>query len=153
MAAETLVRGQTHKQTCNRTLRLLDSIGRLGENQAYGQHSALSNMCDSGAPILYHETKSIPWVLSIPWVHVYTMSPCQYHIYTMCPCKLHDYIMSLSQSQLFWTSILVGWRSFFNGGLPRLVFTSFGRVGVTITSFSGKHVLIAAPALFKKTPS
>ena len=33
---------------------------------AYGQHSALSQVCDSGASILYHESKSIPWVFSIP---------------------------------------------------------------------------------------
>ena len=25
----------------------------------------------------YHDSKSIPWVLSIPWVHAYTMSPYQ----------------------------------------------------------------------------
>ena len=36
------------------------------KNPAYGQHSALSYVCDSGVPILYHEFKSIPWVLSIP---------------------------------------------------------------------------------------
>ena len=36
-------------------------------------------MCDSRVPILYHESKSIPCVLSIPWFHVYTMSLCQYH--------------------------------------------------------------------------
>ena len=27
---------------------------------------ALSYMCDSGVPILYNESQSIPWVLSIP---------------------------------------------------------------------------------------
>ena len=36
------------------------------KNPAYGKHSALSYVCDSGVPILYHESKSIPWVLSIP---------------------------------------------------------------------------------------
>ena len=30
------------------------------KNHAYGQHSALSYVCDSGVPILYHECKSIP---------------------------------------------------------------------------------------------
>ena len=47
--------------------------------KAYGQHSALLYLCDSGVPILYHESKSIPWVLSISWIYIYTMSPCQYH--------------------------------------------------------------------------
>ena len=32
---------------------------------AYGQNSALSYVCVSGVPILYHESKSIPWVLFI----------------------------------------------------------------------------------------
>ena len=41
--------------------------------------ATLLYMCDSGVPILYHEPKSIPWVFSIIWVPVYTMSPCQYH--------------------------------------------------------------------------
>ena len=36
------------------------------ENPAYGQHSTLSYVCDSEVPILYHMSKSIPWVLSIP---------------------------------------------------------------------------------------
>ena len=35
-------------------------------------------VCDSWVPIVYHESKSIPCVLLIPWFHVYTMSPCQY---------------------------------------------------------------------------
>ena len=35
-------------------------------NLAYRQHSALSYVCESGVPILYHEFKSIPWLLSIP---------------------------------------------------------------------------------------
>ena len=52
-----------------------------------------------GLPILYHESKSIPLVLSIPWVQVYTMSPCLYHdsmfiplvhVYTMSPWKFHE---------------------------------------------------------------
>ena len=33
----------------------------------------------AGEPIIYHESKSIPLLLSIPWVHVYTMSPFLYH--------------------------------------------------------------------------
>ena len=49
------------------------------KNAAHGQHLALLHVCDLGLPILYHESKSIPWLLPIPWVHVYTMSPCQYH--------------------------------------------------------------------------
>ena len=36
-------------------------------------------VCDSRVPILYHESKSIPWVLSVPWLNIYIMSPCQYH--------------------------------------------------------------------------
>ena len=44
-------------------------------------------MGDSGEPILYHETKSIPWVLSR--VHVNTMSPCQYH--ESISIQQHDY--------------------------------------------------------------
>ena len=36
------------------------------KNLAYGQHSTLLYVCDSGVPILYHISKSIPWVLSIP---------------------------------------------------------------------------------------
>ena len=36
------------------------------KNAVYGQHSALSYMCDSGVTIQYHKSKSIPWVLSIP---------------------------------------------------------------------------------------
>ena len=30
------------------------------KNPAYGQHSALSYMWDSGVPILYHVSKSVP---------------------------------------------------------------------------------------------
>ena len=41
---------------------------------AYGKHSTLSNLCDSGVPNLYHEFQSIPSVLSIPRVIVHTMS-------------------------------------------------------------------------------
>ena len=33
---------------------------------AYGQHLALLYMCDSGVPILYCGSMSIPWVFSIP---------------------------------------------------------------------------------------
>ena len=49
-------------------------------------------MCNSGVPILYHESKSIPWVLSIPWVYIYTMSPWQYHVYTMSPCPYQEFM-------------------------------------------------------------
>ena len=48
------------------------------KNPAYGQHWTLSYMWDSGVLILYHESKSIPWVLSVPLVHINNMSPCQY---------------------------------------------------------------------------
>ena len=88
------------------------------KNLACGKHFALLYVCDSRVPILYHVSKSIPWVLSIPWVHVYTMSLCQYHesmyhesmsipwvhVYTMSPCLyyesmsilwVHVYTMSL----------------------------------------------------------
>ena len=56
-------------------------------------------MCDEGVSILYHESESVPWVLSIPWVHIYTMTPCVYHeslfipwvhVYTMSPCLYHE---------------------------------------------------------------
>ena len=43
----------------------------MKKNPAYRQHSALLYVSDSGEPILYHESKLVPWVLSIPWVHVY----------------------------------------------------------------------------------
>ena len=46
-------------------------------------------------PILYHASKSTPWVLSIPWVHVYTMRLCQYHEALSIPW-VHVYTMSLS---------------------------------------------------------
>ena len=37
------------------------------KNLAYGQHShTLLYVYESGVPILYHESKSIPWVLSMP---------------------------------------------------------------------------------------
>ena len=49
-------------------------------------------MCDSRVPIIYHESKSIPWVQvhtmspspyieskSVTWVRVYTVSPSPYH--------------------------------------------------------------------------
>ena len=58
-----------------------------------------------GLTILYHESKSIPFVLSIPWVHGYrhvsTMSPCLYHesmsviwvhVYTMSPCLYNEFM-------------------------------------------------------------
>ena len=45
----------------------------------YKQHSDLSYVCDSGGLILYHQSKSIPWVLSIPWVHVNKSCPWHYH--------------------------------------------------------------------------
>ena len=75
------------------------------KNPAYGQHSALSCVCDIGVPIPYHESESIPWVFSIPWVYVYamssfyTISQCLYHesmcipwvhVYTMSPCQYHE---------------------------------------------------------------
>ena len=55
------------------------------KNSAYGQHSALSYVYDSGVPKLYHKSESNHGFcqyyesMSIPWVHVYTMSPCLYH--------------------------------------------------------------------------
>ena len=79
--------------------RVLPVCNWRRKNSAYGQHSALSYVCDSGAPIWYHESKSIPSVLSIPWVHVYTMSPCQFHeplsirwvhVYTISPCQIQE---------------------------------------------------------------
>ena len=56
-------------------------------------------MCDEGVSILYHESKSVPWVFSIPWVHIYTLTPFVYHellfipwvsVYTMSPCLYHE---------------------------------------------------------------
>ena len=49
------------------------------ENPAYRQNLALTYVCDTGEPILNHEFKPIPLVLSIPWVHVYTMIRYLYH--------------------------------------------------------------------------
>ena len=63
------------------------------KNPAYGQHSALSYVWDSGVPILCHVSKSIPWVLSITWVHAYTMRLCQYHEALSIPW-VHVYTMS-----------------------------------------------------------
>ena len=36
------------------------------KNPIYGQQLALSYVCDSGVPKLYHKFKSTPWLLSIP---------------------------------------------------------------------------------------
>ena len=72
---------------------------RLKKNHTFGKHLVLLYVCDSGVPILYHESESIPWVLSIPWIHVYTMSPLLYqesmsiprvHVYTIRPCLYHE---------------------------------------------------------------
>ena len=54
-------------------------LHRNEKNPAHGQHSALSYVWDSGVSILYHEYKSILWVLPIPWIYIYIISPCQYH--------------------------------------------------------------------------
>ena len=59
------VRGPVMEEMCNLFLQFLLCFSLL-KNPAYGQHSALLYVCDSGVPILYHESKSIPWVLSIP---------------------------------------------------------------------------------------
>ena len=70
------------------------------KNSAYWQHLALWYMCDSGVHILYHEYKSIPLVLSILWVHFYTISSCLFHesmsipwvyVYTKSPYLYHEY--------------------------------------------------------------
>ena len=45
----------------------------LQKNPAYGQHSDLSYVCDSGVPILYHESK----VNTMGVVN--TLSPCLYY--------------------------------------------------------------------------
>ena len=75
------------------------------ENPAYGQHWALLYVCHSGVPTLYHHSKSIPLVLSVTLVHVYTMSPCLYqrlciyhesmyiplvHVYTIRSCLYYE---------------------------------------------------------------
>ena len=77
-----------------------------------------------GLTILCHESKVLPLVLSIPWVHVYTISPCLYHesmslpwvhVYTMSPCLyiesmsipwVHVYTMS---SCLYHESMSIPW--------------------------------------------
>ena len=46
------------------------------QNLAYGQHLYV---CYSGVPIIYHESESLPWGMSIHRVHVLTMSPYLYH--------------------------------------------------------------------------
>ena len=58
---------------------------------AHRKYLALLYMCDSGVLILYHEFKSISFVLSIPWVHVYTMIPCLYHWSMSIPGDLSNY--------------------------------------------------------------
>ena len=94
----------------------------LVTNPAYGQHSAISYVCLSRIPILYHESNSTPWVvvntkslcqynksLSIPWVHVCTLSlynipwiqvntisPFQYHRSLFIPW-VKVYTMSIHQ--------------------------------------------------------
>ena len=86
---------QTHRHTDRRTFRLIESIGPEGrcfENPMYRQHSALLYVSDSRVPIIYHESKSLPWVQVytvsptlyhepkfLPWAQVYTMSPSLYH--------------------------------------------------------------------------
>ena len=61
-------------------------------NPSHRQHLGLSYVCCSGTPIQYHESKSTPWVLSIPWVHVFNMRPCQYHESMSIPRVLANYI-------------------------------------------------------------
>ena len=65
-------------------------------------------VCDSGVPILYHESYSLPWVLSKPCVLVYTISPCHYHeslsiplvlVNTMSPCQ-HYKSLSITRVQV-----------------------------------------------------
>ena len=45
----------------------------LKKKNAYGKHSDLSYVCDSGVPILYHESKFNTMDV------VNTISPCLYH--------------------------------------------------------------------------
>ena len=72
---ELWVGGQTNTQTDRQTDRHINTMTRPGlgagpsENPAYGQHSALSYVCDSGVPNLYHDSMGV----------IYTMSPCLYH--------------------------------------------------------------------------
>ena len=65
-------------------------LGNGSKSPEYGQHPALLYVCGEGVSILYHETESVPLVLSmspyiyhdpmrIPWVAIYTMSSCIYH--------------------------------------------------------------------------
>ena len=106
-----------HKQTNGHGDSTSESAqwNRCSENPAYGQYTALLCVCDSGVPIIYHGSMSIPWVyvytmssclynesMAIPWVHVFTMSPCLYHEslsmpwvhdYTMSPCMYHETLL------------------------------------------------------------
>ena len=73
-------------------------IKYINEKFRLRQQLALSYVFDSGVPMLYPESKSIPLVLSLPWVHIYSMSPCLYHVSmsipwvhvsTISPCLYH----------------------------------------------------------------
>ena len=73
---------------------------RRRKNPAYGQPSVLLYVCDSTLlSLLYHVSKPLPWVLSMPWFQVYAMGRCQYHkskfipwvnVYTMSQCIYHE---------------------------------------------------------------
>ena len=59
------------------------SAGQFGSFAPYSRFASVFSwnvyVCDSGVPTLYHESESIPRV------HVYTMSPCQYHEFMSIP--------------------------------------------------------------------
>ena len=91
--AKLWVRGQArrHRDKHTHTHTQTDkSIPGHVKDPAYGQQLALLYVCDSGVPILYHEFKSKPLVLSIPWVHVYTMIPCLCHEFMSIPWVLSN---------------------------------------------------------------
>ena len=74
----------------------------------YGQHSAHLYVCDKWVPILFHD--SITWVLSISWVHVYTMSPCLYHR----SMSITGVLVSSMHQRLYHESLAIIWVIVYN---------------------------------------
>ena len=58
-SANRLVKNPVYERSLN-LLRYADRNDNTMKNPVYGQHLALSYMCDSKLPILYHESMSIP---------------------------------------------------------------------------------------------
>ena len=92
------------------------------KNPAYLQHSALLYACVSRLPILYHESKSIPWIKVyttsqrfyheskfITWVPVNTMNPSQYQ--TIRFRKKSNFTVGKKQFHI-WRNPISHWKKF-----------------------------------------